>query len=244
MRRKLAETEQSHALERERARIARDIHDELGASLTRITLLSQNRGDAGAAQKTLEEIQTTAREVTRAMDEVVWAVNPQNDTVEGLVTYLHAFAQRFLATASIRCRFNLPMETNTRKLGAGVRHQIFLAFKECLHNIVKHSGATEVQVRMAVSPCSLIVEVADNGCGLATKASTGKPPEGNSDRIKNGHGLTSMCARLAEIGGTCEILPRQEGGTLVLFTIPFAVRQPVERSVNRGDGFGKSFFTS
>ena len=112
-RRKLEQVERQRALERERARIARDIHDDLGASLTRITMLSQSvRGELdGQAQATadVDQIYSTARELTRAMDEIVWAVNPKHDTLDSLVTYLGRFAQQFLSSAGIRCRLDVPV---------------------------------------------------------------------------------------------------------------------------------------
>src|SRR5207302_6183095 len=106
LRRKLEALEQQRALERERARIARDIHDDLGASLTSITMLSQTvRSELEAEPQTVadvDQIYRTARELTRAMDEIVWAVNPKHDTLDSLATYLGRFAQEFLSSAGIR----------------------------------------------------------------------------------------------------------------------------------------------
>src|SRR5204862_4009867 len=125
--------ERQRAIERERTRIAKDIHDDLGASLTRITMLSQSAradSDHSVAASDLDRIYDTAREMTRAMDEIVWAVNPQHDTLDSLATYLGKFAQDFLAAAHIRCRLEVPIELPAWPLTAEVRHNIFLAFKE------------------------------------------------------------------------------------------------------------------
>ena len=148
MREKLERLEQQRAIERERTRIARDIHDDLGASLTRITMLSQSARaelEPSAAASDLDRIFDTARELTRAMDEIVWAVNPQHDTLDSLATYLGRFAQGFLASAHVSCRLDVPMQLPTWPVTAETRHNLFLAFKESLNNAVKHSQTTEVR---------------------------------------------------------------------------------------------------
>ncbi len=150
MRRKLEAAQRQQAIERERTRIAKDIHDHLGANLTRISLLSQSahgelENPAQAAVQ-LDRIYETSRELTRAMDEIVWAVNPQHDTLDSLANYLGNFAQEYLAPLRIRCRLEVPLQLPHWPITAEMRHNIFLAFKEALHNIVKHSGATEVLV--------------------------------------------------------------------------------------------------
>src|SRR5712664_3821276 len=150
VRARLEQLERQQAVERERTRIARDIHDDLGASLTRISMLSETvRGElAGQTQAAadVDQIYGTARELTRAMDEIVWAVNPKHDSLDSLVTYLGRFAQNFLSTAGIRCRLDEPPHLPAWTFTVEVRHNVFLAFKEALHNVVKHAGASEVQV--------------------------------------------------------------------------------------------------
>ena len=170
MRRKLERLERQRAVERERARIAKDIHDDLGASLTRITMLSQSapgeldRARAGRAK--LDRIYGTARELTRSMDEIVWAVNPQHDTLDSLASYLGKFAQDFLGAAGIRCRLDVPLQFPAWPLTAEVRHNLFLAFKEALHNVVKHAAATEVRITLTPAEGSFVWEVEDNGRGF------------------------------------------------------------------------------
>ncbi|HLP78838.1 MAG TPA: two-component regulator propeller domain-containing protein, partial [Candidatus Paceibacterota bacterium] len=143
MRRRLERAERQRDIERERTRIAQDIHDDLGAQLTRITMMSESaRGEVSQVERTsfrLEKIYETARELTRSMDEIVWAVNPRHDTLESLATYLEKFAQDWLVTMGIRCRLDLPLQFPEWHLSSEVRHNVFLAFKEALHNSMKHS---------------------------------------------------------------------------------------------------------
>ena len=171
MRRRLERAERQRDIERERSRIARDIHDDLGAQLTRITMMSESaRGELanpGRAAAGLEKIYDTARELTRSMDEIVWAVNPRHDTLEGLAAYLEKFAQDWLAGVGIRCRLDLPLQFPEWRLTSEMRHNVFLAFKEALHNAVKHSAASEVLIRLTAGEKSFELAVEDNGRGFA-----------------------------------------------------------------------------
>ena len=174
---KLEQSERQHALERERARIARDIHDDLGASLTRITMLSQSvraeiEGQTQASDD-VDQIYSTARELTRAMDEIVWAVNPKHDTLDSLVTYLGRYAQHFLSSAGVRCRLDVPVYPPAWALTSEIRHNVFLAFKEALHNVVKHAAATEVRISLELEPDGFSLMVADNGRGFDLRPSSG-----------------------------------------------------------------------
>jgi signal transduction histidine kinase len=208
VRRKLEQLEQQRAFERERARIARDIHDDLGASLTRITLLSQSvRSELESGHRAgadLDQIYTTARELTRSMDEIVWAVNPQHDTLDSLVNYLGRFAQHFLAAAGIRCRLDAPLDLPALPLTAEIRHNVFLAFKEALHNVVKHAKATEVRLSLELRSEGFTLVIADNGRGFTWPPGQ-EPPAAPADgqRLVSGNGLTNMQKRLEEIGGGC-----------------------------------------
>jgi len=221
VRRKLEQSERQHALERERARIARDIHDDLGASLTRITMLSQSvRAELdGKAQATgdVDQIYNTARELTRAMDEIVWAVNPKHDTLDSLVTYLGRFAQHFLSAAGIRCRLDVPVYLPSWALTAEIRHNVFLALKEALHNVVKHAAATEVRVSLQLEPDGFMLLVADNGRGFQLASQEEHTPDGT--RIGAGNGLSNMKKRLEEIGGGCEWNTGPGEGTRIQFVI-------------------------
>jgi signal transduction histidine kinase/ligand-binding sensor domain-containing protein len=223
MHRRLEKIEREQAIERERARIARDIHDDLGASLTRITMFSQSAGGEIESPETMagnmKRIFGTARELTRTMDEIVWAINPRHDRLESLANYLSRFAHDFLSTAEIRCRLNVPLDVPARPVTAEVRHHLFLAFKEALNNVVKHAAATEVRVEFKLAREKLELLVADNGRGFTAGVAL-YPLSANSDGLAGGNGLANMRRRLAEIGGACEIQSEPGRGTEVKFTVP------------------------
>lgn len=210
LRQQLAELERATALERERARIARNIHDDLGSGLTRISLLTQTAGpDGGRAQ--LERIYHTVSDLTQSMDEIVWAVNPKNDHLEGFANYLVEYAQGFLSDAGIRCRVEVPAILPAHLLPAQFRHHLFLSCKEALNNVAKHARATEVSVQLRTEAEQLVLIVADNGRGLAdapTSAGPARPGARN--------GLANMRSRLAALGGTCEIASATTGTTVTL----------------------------
>ncbi len=223
MRRKLERAERQRDIERERSRIARDIHDDLGAQLTRITMMSESaRGEVANAERTgarLERIYDTARELTRSMDEIVWAVNPRHDTLEGLATYLEKFAQDWLATARLRCRLDLPLQFPEWHLTSEVRHNVFMAFKEALHNSVKHSGASEVIIRLVLRENSFELAIEDNGSGFVI-GETMKNVSSAHGRVSSGNGVENMKRRLMAIGGSFEIQSRPGEGTKVVFFVP------------------------
>jgi len=219
MHRKLERLERQRALERERARIARDIHDDLGASLTQITMLSQVAHGAPPelprAVASLDQIFGTARELTRALDEIVWAVNPKHDTLESLAGYLGKFAEDYLRAANLRCRLDVPMQLPAWVLASEVRHNLFLAVKEALHNVTKHASATEVRLTLTLVNDGFAWEVADNGRGFGS----GVPAPGSPDRLASGNGLANMRRRLVDIGGHFEVQSAPAAGTRVKFVV-------------------------
>ena len=224
LRRKMERLERQRALEKERARIAKDIHDDLGASLTRITLLSQSGRaeleDPHQAASDLDQIYHTARELTRAMDEIVWAVSPQHDTLDSLITYLGKFAQDFLSVANIRCRLDMPMQLPAWPLTAEVRHNLFLAVKEALHNVLKHASATTVRLSLTITDSSFALVVNDNGKGFNPLAATpAQPGPGDHSRLSAGNGLVNMKKRLEEIGGIFELRSAPGEGTNLRFVV-------------------------
>ena len=218
MRRKLERIEQQRAIEQERGRIAHDIHDDLGAHLTRISLLSDpvrtGAEHSTPAAKSLDQIHGSARELTRAMDEIVWAVNPQHDTLDSLANYLQRFAQDFLENTDLRCRLEVPIQLPAWPLSAEVRHNLFLAFKESLNNVVKHASASEVQVSLALEAAAFSLTIEDNGCGFS-RNSTADPMQTSS-----GNGLKNIRRRMEKIGGRCEIESSPGHGTRVQFVVP------------------------
>jgi signal transduction histidine kinase/ligand-binding sensor domain-containing protein len=226
LRRELQLLERQRAVERDRARIAKDIHDDLGAGLTQIALLSElaRRDTPEEAPAHLEQISGTARELTRAMDEIVWAINPRNDTLDSLLTYVCKFAQDYLGVARIRCRLDLPEQVPALPLTTEVRHNLFLAVKEALNNIVKHAQASEVWLRVTLSADRLAVVLEDNGRGLAAAAGSHSEP----GRLSHGHGLENLAHRLKAIGGECRVLSEPGRGTRVALSFRHdALRSPV-----------------
>ena len=218
LRRRLGDLERQSAVERERTRIAQNIHDDLGASLTRISLLTQAAPPDAAGAAQLEKIYETAAEATRAMDEIVWAVNPKYDDLDGLAGYLGNFAQSFLGAAGMRCRLDMPGQGPAAALTSQMRHQLFLSCKEALHNVVKHAGASEVTLGVAVKAGALVVTIADNGRGRTGAAGSRTP-----SRWAAGQGTENMHRRLAAMGGRCEITDAAGGaGTVVTLTMPLA----------------------
>lgn len=219
MRRELEQIERQRAVERDRARIAKDIHDDLGAGLTHITLLTElaRRSPNEETPAHLNHISDMARELTRAMDETVWAVNPRNDSLEGLMTYVTKFAQDYLNVAGIRCRLDLPVHLPPLTLPAEARHNLYLAVKETIHNVVKHAHATEVWLRMSETSEAFTISIEDNGRGLtADKTVT------NSGRLSTGHGLDNLEKRLVACGGRCVVTSEPGKGTRVELSVSFA----------------------
>jgi signal transduction histidine kinase/ligand-binding sensor domain-containing protein len=216
--RELNRLEQQHAIERDRARIAKDIHDDIGAGLTQITLLTElARREKGSAGLHLDRITDSARQLTRAMDEIVWAVDPQHDTFNGLIDYISAFAEDFLRTAGIRCRMDLPTVFPAIRIDAELRYHLFLAVKETLNNIVKHARADEVWLRLQIDPDSFALIVEDNGSGFSSVEAGASA--GTGDRISSGSGLLNLQKRLSTVGGRCVIQSTPGQGTRVELTI-------------------------
>ena len=213
MRARLAETERQAALDRERTRIARDIHDEVGNQLTRITLLSalslRDLGTpAGPAGEHVAEIAVAVREVTDSLDEIVWAVNPGHDTLPHVANRLAHFAIEYLRTAEIACRLQVPDTPPPLPISAEVRHNLFLAFKEAMTNAVRHSRATMVEVTVSLDGGALQVVVRDDGCGFA---------HAPSDPMADG--LRNMRQRIEDIGGRMELTSAPGAGTRVAFIL-------------------------
>jgi signal transduction histidine kinase/ligand-binding sensor domain-containing protein len=220
--RKLEHTAHLHALERERYRIAMDIHDHFGARLTQMTYLCQiirrKINEPDLAISSLDNLHSTVRKVTREMDEIVWAVNPKHDTLDSLAIYFGKFAQEFLQSAGVRCRLNFPLMLPAWRLTAETRHNLFLSFQEALNNVVKHAAATQVDVSLIIEQDSFKLIVQDNGHGFNSQA-IALEVSNNSDRLSRGNGLTSMRQRQVEIGGSFDISSELGKGTKIVFTI-------------------------
>jgi signal transduction histidine kinase len=209
----MRDLQQQAALHKERARIAKDIHDDLGASLTEISLLTELAQQDSAPATSADyfnRIANTSRHVIKSLDEIVWAVNPRNDTLAGFIDYTAQFALDHLRLADIRCRLDLPEVAPERQLSADVRHNLFLAAKEALHNVVKHSHATETWLRIATNPEGLRITIEDNGKGFEFAPET-----------PTADGLRNMEHRLRDIGGALKIQTHLTTGTKIIIELPW-----------------------
>jgi signal transduction histidine kinase/ligand-binding sensor domain-containing protein len=211
MRGRLLRLEAQSAREAERARIAQDLHDDLGASLTEISLLAnlaaEEHQQIPEEDNTLTDIASTAQSLVGTLDEIVWAANPRHDTLRSLVEYLTAFAAKFLARANITLRREVPRDLPEMSLDAERRHSVFLAAREALNNAVKHSGASEIWLRVRLENQRLEIAVEDNGRGFDPHTSD------------EGEGVGNLTSRLARIGGQCRIESRAGSGTRVSLSL-------------------------
>lgn len=202
-------------LERERARIARDIHDEVGAGLTQLVLEGEvaktEFPDGSPARAQLDRLCEKARAVSRALDEVVWAVNSRRDTLRDFTSYVCKYAQEFLAKTPIRCRLDVEPEMPASGFDLVRRRGLFTAVKEALSNVAKHSRATEVFLRIRRQNHQVVVVVEDNGKGF-------DPAHAKLE----GNGLVNMAQRLRELGGHCNIWSEPGKGCRVEFRMPIA----------------------
>lgn len=204
---RVRELEREQAVERERSRIARDLHDDLGSRLAQIALISEDPDEPRPA----EQISGVAREAMQTLDELVWTVNARNDTVGRFAEFAAEFAERHLRLAGVRCRLQFPNDLETRHLDAETRRHLYLGFKEAVHNVVKHAGASDARIVLAIDGGWLVLEVADNGRGMAEAASGA-----------NGNGLLNMRERMEEAGGVVRIDSRPGEGTRLSFRVPLA----------------------
>jgi len=208
--------EQQRALAVERSRIARDLHDDLGSSLTEVSLLATAAPGQPIAHdevsERLDAIAQKSRTMVHALDELVWAVDPERDTLSSAARYLASYAEEYLAGLKIPCRVQIPPVLPERGVPGQMRHELFLAVKEALNNAVHHGQPSEVGFRLHCSGSQLEISVADNGKGF--------DPAGQHDQ-HNGHGLANLKTRLQNMGGRCEIESSAGHGTTILMRLPF-----------------------
>jgi signal transduction histidine kinase len=200
-------------LERERVRIARDIHDDLGSRMTQLVLhgevaQSELPADSGTRVQ-LDRICEEVRGVLSTLDEILWAINPRNDTFGDFTSYVCGYAQEFLKPTQIQCLFDMAPEMSSVALDLPVRRTLLMAIKETLNNAVKHSGASEVLLQIKLRTEKLVVVVSDNGNGFdQTKLKPGR------------NGFTNMAQRLREVGGSCLVTSQPGKGCRVEFGLP------------------------
>jgi signal transduction histidine kinase len=205
-------------VERERLRIARNIHDDLGARLTHIWLVSGRAEVEDLSPEELrqgfQKISGLTSDLVNSLYETVWSVNPENDHLDSLLNHLTQMARNMCEPASISCRVHVPVMIQNHPIPSGARHAVSLTVKEALHNAIKHSGASEISATFVVKAPVLRIEIADNGRGFVV---------GELDR---GHGLRNMQNRMIELGGTArfESVPGQS--TTVILEAPILQAAP------------------
>src|SRR5206468_84902 len=192
---------------------ATDLHDDVGSSLTRISLLSevvrrQVRGLDASAGDTLSSIAGLSRELVDSMSDIVWAINPSKDHLSDLSQRMRHFVSDVCTARQIEFRFRTPAPERDIIVGANVRREVFLLFKEAVNNMVRHSGCSEAELEFCVDEPGLVLRVGDNGHGFDAAAAA------------DGHGLRSMRERTEALGGHLDVVSQPGRGTLLTFTIP------------------------
>ncbi len=225
LRRRLLALEHSEEMSRERMRIAQDMHDEIGSKLARISYLSEGvktelKG-VYPNPRLVDSLANTSRALLRSLDQMVWAVNPRNDTVEQLVVYLCRYATEYFQDTSIACEWQVPQELPQVPLSAEIRHNLFLAFEEALTNTMKHSSANLLSVEIRCEKDSLQIIARDNGKGFEPE----KLGASASRNVRVGQGLPGLKRRLNSLGGECIIRSVIGRGTTIILKIPLAVQR-------------------
>jgi ligand-binding sensor domain-containing protein/signal transduction histidine kinase len=222
VRQRLKRLEQERVLERERTRIAQDLHDIMGAKLCRISFLSEHarlRQEVPVElQEEMRSISDDSREVLQSLDEMVWAVNPQKDTLDHLVSYIGQYAQEYFRRTGIDCELKIPARVPVQPLSSQSRHHLFLAVHEALTNILKHSGATRARISMVCRSADFEIVISDNGIGFDPVSSESNSPSSAAGFC---NGLDNMRRRLSALGGRCLVESRLGHGATIQFVLSF-----------------------
>ncbi len=214
--------ERLRELERVRTRIATDLHDDIGSSLTQIAVLSEVARNQAAQLRhepismPLERIKSVSRELVEAMSDVVWAINPQKDNLRDLVQRMRRFASDVCSGRSIHFELNAPSVETSLQLGANVRREVFAIFKESINNAVKYAEATRITADFRIESETLVLQISDDGHGFDMDEILSE----NFSPEKGGNGLINMRRRAAELGGACRIISFPSGGTSILLEVP------------------------
>ncbi|MGB8355403.1 MAG: ATP-binding protein [Chthoniobacteraceae bacterium] len=199
--------EQEHALERERTHLARDLHDQVGASLTQIVLMA----DLATTPDCVSQLADSARKAVDSLDSIVWVADPVKDTLASLLQYLVRFAEDFLKPTGLRLRVDFSTDVPPRPLHPEFRHHVLLVVKEALNNAVKYSAGSEVHLGAVFSPETLAITIVDNGRGFEAGAS-----------VVDGNGLRNMRERAAVLGGECRVISAVGSGTRITLVVPWS----------------------
>jgi len=225
LRMRLQRLEAQQALEKERSRIARDLHDDLGVSLTQIALLAEMSNNPALPpdrlEKNLSQVVFGARQLVRELDGILWTVNPKNDSLDKLASYVCQFSQQFCRVTPICCRFDVAENIPVYPLSPDVRHDLFLTVKEAMNNVVRHSGATEVWLRIRMDRDVFEIVIEDNGRGVESSVVQ------RSER----NGLRNMRSRIEGLGGTFAFESHRGAGARVQIRFPLHL-DPLASSAN------------
>lgn len=231
---RMSREERIAELQRVRTRIATDLHDDIGSSLTQIAVLTEvARGQASSIQAEnlttpLERIKNVSKELVAVMSDVVWAINPQKDFLHDLVQRMRRFASDVFTGRGIKFEFTAPEIEGNLQLGANIRREVFAIFKESVNNAVKYSECTAAAVKFRIEENRLFLEISDNGGGFDTKVVL-------SDDFRpefGGNGLINMRRRALELGGICEILSEIGRGTTVKVSVPLHFQKNGLENIN------------
>ncbi len=207
MARKFKLMERDRAVEQERIRIAQDIHDDLGARVTEVSLLSsaakQRQGVSEEIRADLEQVSHLSQAMVRALYDTVWAVSPENDNLDSLGAYICQTSTRMCAQANLRCRLTVPDLPGDIPLASKLRHDVIMTVKEAVHNVIKHANATELQLAVLLEHQSLTITIRDNGSGF------------DLSQQPLGSGLSNMKRRMEACGGRCSIWSQPGQGTQI-----------------------------
>ena len=229
---RLAKEERLAELERVRKRIATDLHDDIGASLTQITVLSevarQSLSREGVQSEQLGQISAVSNELVEAMSDIVWAINPKKDHLSDLVHRMRRFASDVFTARGLKFTFDAPGAAHDTRLGASVRREVFLIFKESVNNVLKHALASSVAINFRLEDGRLELSVSDDGRGFEPVDSVTLSGEYEPTDGTGGNGLYSMRRRATEMGGNFEVRSKSGEGTTVTLTLPVAAVPPSE----------------
>jgi len=205
--------EQERMISEERRRIALDLHDDIGTRVSHISLVASHADNTirhEDASRAFEQISSMSRDLIGALTETVWMLNSKNDDLESLVDFLYRLVNELCRLKKIRCRVDAVFITENQPISYEFRHNVSLAVKESVNNVLKHSQATELDMKIGLEKNVLLIIITDNGIGITEESRS------------TGLGLENLKRRMRSIGGTCRFEPLEQGGLRILFTAPLA----------------------
>jgi len=221
-----------------RTRIATDLHDDIGSSLTQIAVLSEVARNQAAFLRSetvsmpLESIKEVSGELVEAMSDVVWAINPNKDNLRDLVQRMRRFASDVCAGRKIHFELDAPRSENLQPLGANVRREVFAIFKESINNAVKYSECENIAADFRIESDALFLEIKDDGRGFDAEEILSE----NFSPDKGGNGLVNMRRRASELGGNCRIVSTVGGGTKIFLEVPLNLSEDEPTATIRSGG--------